>query len=159
MPAELRNTGFNKKELTSEIEIDTPPERIWSILTEFDKFPEWNPFIREISGRIEKGRKLHVTLHPSGGRTVKMSPTLLAIEPSKELRWIGHLGVPGLFDGQHIFELKPTGSAKTTFVQREQFGGILLPFLTGMLKGETARGFDEMNEALKKRAEGSSRQV
>ena len=156
MPAELRSTGFNRKELTSEIEIEAPPERIWSILTEFDKFPEWNPFIREISGRIEQGQKLGVTLHPSGGRTLKMSPTLLTVEPSKELRWIGHLGVPGLFDGQHIFELKPTGSAKTIFVQREQFGGILLPFLTGMLRGETARGFSEMNEALKKRAEGSS---
>ena len=84
---------------------------------------------------------------------VKMSPTVLAVEPGKQLRWIGHLGFPGLFDGQHIFELKPAGSGMTTFVQRELFGGILLPFLTGMLRNETARGFSEMNSALKARAE------
>jgi hypothetical protein len=151
--AELNSVGFNRKELATEIEIDAPPERIWGILTDFDRFPEWNPFIREVSGKLEKGQKLKVTLHPSGGRSIKMSPTVLAAEPSRELRWIGHLGISGLFDGQHIFELKPTGDGKTTFVQRELFGGILLPFLTGMLRNETARGFSEMNKALKERAE------
>jgi len=153
MAAELRSTGFNRKELTSEIEIDASPERVWSVLSDFDKFPEWNPFIRAISGKTERGQRLKVTLHPSGGRMVKMSPTVLAVEPGKQLRWIGHLGFPGLFDGQHIFELKPAGNEKTTFVQRELFGGILLPFLTGMLRNETSRGFSEMNSALKARAE------
>jgi hypothetical protein len=156
MPAELRNTGFNRKELTSEIEIDATPERVWSVLSDFGKFPEWNPFIRSISGKAEKGERLNVTLHPSGGRTINMSPTVLEAEPGRELRWIGHLGISGLFDGQHIFELKPSGTGKTTFVQRELFGGILLPFLTGMLRGETARGFSEMNTALKERAERPS---
>ena len=156
MSAELKSTGFNRKELVSEIEIEAPPERVWRVLTDFDRFPEWNPFIRRISGRIEKGQRLNVTLHPSGGRSIRMSPTILAAEPARELRWIGHLGIPGFFDGQHIFELKPSGSAKTTFVQREEFGGILLPFLARMLRTETARGFSEMNRALKERAESTT---
>jgi hypothetical protein len=73
-------------------------------------------------------------------------------EPNKELRWLGRLGMPRLFDGQHIFELQPLGTS-TRFVQREQFSGILLPFVVGMLRKETARGFNEMNGALRKRAE------
>ena len=153
-PTEFRSIGFNRKELRSEISIDAPPERIWSILTDFDKFPEWNPFIRAASGQIEKDQRLRVTLHPSGGRIINMRPSVVAVEPNSQLRWIGHLGVPGLFDGQHIFELKPSGGAKTIFVQREEFGGVLLPLLTGMLRNETARGFTEMNQALKERAEG-----
>jgi hypothetical protein len=151
--AELANIGFNKKELRGEIVIDAPPERVWSVLTNFEKFPEWNPFIRAASGRIERNNKLDVTLHPQGGRKVSMKPTLLVAEPNKELRWIGHLGISGIFDGQHTFELKALPGGKTLFVQKEVFGGILLPFLTGMLRGETARGFGEMNEALKERAE------
>jgi hypothetical protein len=153
VPAELKRVGFNRKELATEIEINAPPERVWGILADFAKFPEWNPFIREVSGKLEKGQKLKVTLRPSGGRSIKMSPTVLVAEPGKELSWIGHLGIPGLFDGQHIFELKTAGSGKTTFVQRELFGGLLLPFLTGMLRNETARGFSEMNSALRGRAE------
>ncbi|HYB76122.1 MAG TPA: SRPBCC domain-containing protein [Nitrososphaerales archaeon] len=154
VPTELRSIGFNRKELRTQIDIDAPVERVWGVLTDFDKFHEWNPFIRTVSGRIEKNQKLNVILHPSGGRTTKMRPSVVKVEPNKELRWVGHLGVPGIFDGQHIFELKPSGDAKTIFVQREQFGGVLLPFLTGMLRNETTRGFNEMNQALKKRAEG-----
>ena len=152
-PAELRSIGFNRKELRSEIVIEAPPERVWDILTDFDRFPEWNPFIRVASGRIERDKRLNITLHPSGGRIVKMRPLVVSVEPNKELRWIGHLGIPGIFDGQHIFELEPSGSAKTVLVQRERFGGILLPLLSGMLRNETARGFTEMNQALKERAE------
>jgi hypothetical protein len=151
--AELKSIGFNKKELRSEIEIDASPERVWSVLTDFASFPEWNPFIRSASGKIEPNQKLTVTLHPSGGRSTTFSPTVQVAEPNGELSWIGHLGAAGLFDGHHIFELKPSGNGKTQFVQRERFGGLLLPFLTGMLRNETSRGFDEMNRALKTRAE------
>ena len=152
--AELRSIAFNRKELRSEIVIDAPSERVWNILTDFDRFPEWNPFIRRASGRIETNARLNVTLHPSGGRATTFKPSVLKVEPNKELQWQGHLGIPGLFDGQHIFELRSLGDAGTLFVQRERFGGILLPFLTGMLKNETAHGFNEMNHALKSRAEG-----
>ena len=38
------------KELHSEIEIDASAERVWGILTDFASYPEWNPFIRRISG-------------------------------------------------------------------------------------------------------------
>jgi len=153
-PARVRSIGFNRKELRSEIEIEAPPERVWSILTDFGRFPEWNPFIRSASGKVVVKSKLTVTLHPSGGRATTFKPSVLKVDPDRELRWLGHIGVSGLFDGQHIFELQPLGEARTLFVQREQFGGILLPFLTRMLRNETARGFDEMNNALKKRAEG-----
>jgi len=152
--AELRGLAFNRKELRSEIVIDAPSERVWNILTDLDRFPEWNPFIRRASGRIETGARLKVTLHPSGGRATTFKPSVLKVEPNKELQWQGHLGIQGLFDGQHIFELRSLGDARMLFVQRERFGGILLPFLTGMLKNETARGFNEMNQALKSRAEG-----
>lgn len=151
---ELKSVGFNRKELRCEIGIDSPPERVWEILIDFERFPEWNPFIRQASGRIEANERLTVTMHPSGGRRTTFRPSILKVEPNKELRWLGHLGFPGVFDGQHIFELQPSEDRKTLFIQREEFCGILLPFLTGMLRKETARGFVEMNLALKKRAEG-----
>jgi len=41
------------KELRSEIEIEAPTERVWGVLTDFAAYPEWNPFIRRVSGRAE----------------------------------------------------------------------------------------------------------
>ncbi|MFC2087063.1 SRPBCC family protein [Bacteroidota bacterium] len=48
--------------LKTEIIIDAPAERIWSILTDFEKFPEWNPFIKSVQGEVKEGEKFTVTL-------------------------------------------------------------------------------------------------
>ena len=37
-------------ELFTMTEIEAPAERVWHILTDFARYPEWNPFIRCIEG-------------------------------------------------------------------------------------------------------------
>ena len=80
-------------------------------------------------------------------------PTVLAFEPNKEFRWIGHLLFPGLFDGEHIFELIGNADGTTTFIQREKFKGVLVPLFKKMLDVNTINGFNRMNTALKERVE------
>jgi hypothetical protein len=157
--AELREIGFNKKELYSEIDIDASSETVWKILSDFVSYPQWNPFMRSIKGDLRKGGKLTVLLQPSGSRGTTFNPTVLTVDPNRELRWIGHLFFPGLFDGEHILEIQSLDEGKRVrFIQRELFGGIFLPFLTGMLRKDTSRGFTEMNRALKQRAETGTTQ-
>ena len=141
------------QELRSEIEINAPAERVWQVLMDFAHFPEWNPFIRSISGEAREGARLTARLEPPGGMGMTFRPTVLRATPGQEFRWIGHLGVRGLFDGEHIFTIEPLGPDRVRFVQREQFTGVLVPVLMGSLNGPTARGFVAMNEALKARAE------
>jgi hypothetical protein len=156
--AELRGTGFNKKELYSEIQIDANPEVVWRLLSDFASYPDWNPFMRSIAGELAVGKKLTVRLQPSGGRGTTFKPTLKVVERNHEIRWLGRLLFPGLFDGEHILEIQPLdGGKRVKFVQRELFGGLLLPILTGMLGNDTARGFVEMNHALKQSIENSSK--
>lgn len=139
------------KDLRTEIAIDAPPERVWGVLTDFGSYPEWNPFIRRIIGEPVVGRRLEVRIEPPGGRGLTFKPTVRKVEANRELAWLGHLLLPGIFDGEHHLELEPRGGG-TLFVQREEFKGILVPLLGGGLE-KTRRGFEEMNAALKRRAE------
>jgi uncharacterized protein YndB with AHSA1/START domain len=52
------------KELRSEIDIVAPTERVWRVLTDFSAYPEWNPFIRRVSGRAEVSERLVVRMQP-----------------------------------------------------------------------------------------------
>jgi len=65
----------------------------------------------------------------------------------------GHLFVPGLLDSEHIFATEPFGAGHVRFVQREIFTGMQVPLFARWLHTETLRGFEEMNRALKRRAE------
>ena len=143
------------KELRSEIEIQASAEQVWQLLTDFASFPQWNPFIRRASGDIKVGKQLEVNIQPSGTRGMNFRPTLLKAEPNQELRWLGHLLMPGLFDGEHIFTIEPLGNNRVRFVQLEIFTGLLVPLFTRGLDTDTRRGFEEMNQALKARAEGA----
>jgi hypothetical protein len=140
------------KELHSEIEIDASAERVWDILADFAAYPRWNPFIRHISGKLEVGERLEVRLEPPGGRGITLRPTVLRAEPNRQLRWLGHLLVPGLFDGEHTLATEPLEENRVRFVQHEAFKGVLVPLVARSLQN-TLRGFEEMNGALRERAE------
>jgi len=141
------------KELYSEIEINASQDKVWQVLTDFDHFKDWNPFIKSIDGKPESGARLNVRLQPPGGRSMTFRPKILKCEKGEELRWLGHLFVPGLFDGQHTFKIEPLGPNRVRFIQREKFNGVLVGFFSRSLDDQTKRGFRAMNQALKDRAE------
>jgi hypothetical protein len=143
------------KELVTEIEIQATAERAWQLLTDFASFPQWNPFIRQAKGEIKTGARLQVHMQPSGSSSMTFRPTVLKAEPKRELRWLGHLFIPGLFDGEHCFTIEPLGENRVRFTQREIFTGLLVPLFARGLDSNTRRGFEEMNQALKARAEQS----
>ncbi len=80
-------------------------------------------------------------------------PRVLKAEPDRELRWLGHFLIPGLFDGEHIFTIEPLEAGRVRFVQREIFTGVLVPLFMRWMEKDTLRGFEEMNTILKLRAE------
>jgi hypothetical protein len=146
------------KDLHSEIEIDAPAERVWHLLTDFASYPQWNPFIRSIRGQPIRGERLEVRIEPPGGRGMTFKPKVLNAEDNRELRWLGHLLVPGLFDGEHSFTIESLAKNRVRVVQREAFKGLLVPLFARSLETNTQRGFEEMNRALKERAEAAPEQ-
>jgi hypothetical protein len=139
-------------ELRHEIEIDAPPAAVWAVLTDTAAYPEWNPFVRRLDGDLREGARLEVEIAPPGGRAMTFRPTVVALEDGVELRWLGRLLLPGLFDGEHRFLVEPLPGGRTLLVQAERFRGLLVRPLAGALR-KTAAGFAQMDEALKARAE------
>jgi len=142
------------KQISSEIEINASPEQVWQVLTDFSALPDWNPFIRSVEGDLNVGDHLKVYIKASKGMGMSFRPTVLRAEPNRELRWVGRLLMPGLMDGEHSFIIEPLEDNQVRFVQSESFTGVMVPFMSalGVLKNAQI-GFDEMNQALKRKAE------
>jgi len=139
--------------IETSIEIDTPAALVWSILLDFDAYSEWNTFMSSIQGPIVPGQRLRVSIHPPGSASMSFKPRVLSVTRERELRWLGRFLLPGLFDGEHYFRLEPMGIARVRFVHGEAFSGLLIRLAKDSLLTSTREGFDEMNRALKRRAE------
>lgn len=141
------------KEIRTEITINAPADRVWSILTDFSRFEAWNPLIRRIDGEVAAGKRLKIRIELPSGMAMSLKPVITRLTPLRELRWIGRLLVVGLFDGEHIFEIESLEDKTVKFVHRECFRGILVPLVWNYMEKSIRQGYHEMNAALKKRSE------
>ena len=140
------------RHLETEIFIPAPPQAVWAVLADGARYAKWNPFIRSMTGPLTKGARLTTVMHPKGSRPMTFRPTVLVAEPGRELRWLGRLGLPGLFDGEHAFRLVPKDGG-TLLLHNETFHGVLLWVMnTDRFRAD----FTAMNDALKTRVEHSA---
>jgi len=142
-------------EIVTEIEIDASPEAVWSVLTDFETYPDWNPVL-EIDGEPVEGERLEVTTDYEDTRAMTFRPTVLVADEPTEFRWQGRLFVPGLYDGEHRFVLTAVDEGeRTRLTHAEIFRGALVGFINRRIGEAVKSGFNQMNEALKHRVENA----
>jgi hypothetical protein len=140
-------------ELFTMTEIEAPAERVWHILTDFARYPEWNPFIRRIEGEPSRRAALDLVLQPEGAKPRRFRPRIVTFRPPKELRWRARTRLPGIFQGEHRFVVEDLGSRRSRLIHEQRVRGLAVPFLRARLEEPVRRGFDAMNLALKQVAE------
>lgn len=138
------------KEIKTEIKIKASPKKVWEILTDQSEYPNWNPFIKKVDGKLKVGERLKVIIEPTNSSKMTFKPIVLAHEENKLLMWEGEFIIGGLFDGTHIFQLINGKNGTTIFRQSEIFKGVLVRFIN---LDNTKTGFEKMNNELKKRCE------
>lgn len=139
------------------ITIEAPPSVVRAVLLKFPSYPEWNPFITRIESPIPS---------PPPGTQIKVlaantsfNPVILENTPER-FSWRGKFFAERLLTGHHYFEFGPFGEMGENeetqcckLIQGEEFGGILAFLMQFFLGGKTEGWFNNMNKALKKRAE------
>ena len=141
------------RRLHTEIDIQATPDRVWGTLTDLAAYPEWNPFIVQAAGQLLPDSRLELRMRLPGRRPTTFRPEVLDATPARRLRWLGHLLVPGLFDGEHTFTIDPSGPDRVRLTQQEAFFGLLAPLVLAFIAKPTQEGFQQMNQALKTRVE------
>jgi len=145
--------GLLERRLLSHVTIEAPARLVWDVLVDFQDYTLWNPFIVKIEGAVRPGERLAIEVRRPGQRSMTFRPIVLAADPDRELRWLGRVFLPGVFDGEHVFTIAPLGGDRVRFSQRETFRGLLVPFMPRSMWNGTQQGFEAMNRGLKERAE------
>jgi hypothetical protein len=141
------------KTIETNIVIDSTPERIWDVLTNFEEYELWNPFMTKVVGNASLGSKIEVNIKTISGKNRSYYPIITKCETNKELRWKGKSFLPGVFDGERVFVLKKSDDDKVSFSHKEIFSGLGVKLVGNKLDENLREGFVRMNEAIKVRAE------
>ena len=131
--------------------INASADKIWQILTDGSRYPEWDPWAIRIEGKIAAGEKItaYSKLSPNRAFPVKIT----TFEPGRQMVWSG--GMPlGLFKGVREFILSPKADGTVDFTVREAFSGPLLA-LMGRSLPDMTQPFQDFVNGLKARAEGA----
>lgn len=128
--------------------IRATPEAIWTILTDAERYPSWNPTVSKVEGRIALGAKITVHATISPGRAFPV--TVAEFVPGQRMVWAG--GMPlGLFKGVRTFTLTPKDDG-VEFHMQERFSGVLSSMIRRSMP-DLQPAFDEFAAALKRAAE------
>lgn len=134
--------------------INAPSQQVWQVLLDFEHYQEWNSLLQYLEGQPELGQKLKLRITIPNGISYIFQPTVTQYQENKVFAWKAITGIPGIFDGEHFFELQEIHDRTTKFTNRENFRGLVTPIVKKLsLLRDAEPGFKMMNQELKQRVE------
>jgi uncharacterized protein YndB with AHSA1/START domain len=135
----------------SEIDVSAPPEVVWDVLTQFERWPQWNPEVKSMSFEGPLAADSEFRWKAGPGTIIS---TLEQVEPPRFIRWRGRtLSVKAT----HEWRLEPSG-AGTHVETEESFAGVLARLLKGQFQKTLDKSLSEGLEHLKREAERRAQQ-
>lgn len=138
--------------IEQRVGVQAPAEVIWDVIYDLARWSEWNPTYPAAAGDIRIGSTLSVTLALPGQAPRQLAPVVLEWVPNEQLHWrLSMMG--GLVKTIRYIEIEQLAEASCIVANGEIFSGMMGPSVGKQLGRAINRGFREMNEALKARAE------
>lgn len=137
--------------------IDAPIEQVWSRMVDFDRYGEWNPFVRGVEcDELVPGAAMVLDVRFANGHTTLAREILETAKSPRDdgaeltYRYDGRLRRIGLLAGRRVQRLEPRPDGGCTYVTEESFSGLLRWFIP---LGLVARGIRDHADALKQACE------
>jgi hypothetical protein len=142
-----------KRSVRCQVDILAAPEHVWAVLTDFPAYPQWNPSVMLIEGRLRTGERLRIRARLAARLTLTLRVKLVICDPLLKLCWEASVVRPAIFLGRHCFVIEPLPGRGVRLVQEETFTGALAPLFAFSFAGALRSSYNDCNQAIKKRAE------
>ena len=141
--------------ISAKTVIDAPPDTVWRVLTAFDEYDTWSSMLLpQQTAPPELNELINLRLAMPGGFAYNFSPKVTVLDANQHFAWRQKTGLPGVFDGEHHFELTPLDDGRTEMHNYEHYSGILSPLFKRLpMMKDAPAGFEAMNAEIKARAE------
>jgi uncharacterized membrane protein len=137
------------KDYSVSVQIAAPPDQVWAVMRDIDRWHEWTPSITSIRRLNDGPFAIGTRVRIQQPRLPPAEWTVTALDEGREFDWESR--APGLrVLGRHTVEPSAAGSRVTLSIQYNGLVGALLGRLTG---GINRRYIALEADGLKRRAE------
>jgi hypothetical protein len=135
-------------DFSTTIEINTPPNTVWRLLTSAGNWDKWHPTITHIEGDFQRGEKLKISTGNAPNQ--QFSAKITEFVPNQSMAWQSTANL-GLLKTVQTFELTELRRNVTQLTLTQKYKGFLIVFV--------ANSIPDMQPSLKIVAHAIKRQV
>jgi hypothetical protein len=139
------------------LEVDAPHERVWEVVTDLGRYPEWNPFVVACVSTLEIGDPIWMRVRLIAGWAQPQREEILEHERGRRLCY----GLPrsriGALASRRSHEVHAEPAGRARYVSHFELAGWLAPLVALLLGNRLRAGFGAMSAAIAARAEALAR--
>jgi len=140
---------------SDSVEIGAPASIVWEILTDLDRYGEWNPFCVSAKSTFEIGAPIAMSLmnYVTPGSIMRHVEYICAYEPEKLLSWELFSTTQWPYPARRDQMIQSLGPARCRYRSTDAFTGDNGIHVMRFAGPWIARAFNDTARALKQRAE------
>ena len=137
------------------VDVAAPPEAVWQVMTDFDRYGEWNPFAVRCTTSLVPGDPIDMSVQfiLPGGRPLRQREWIRAHTPGREFSYAMKPVPLGALHSLRTQSVTPLADGRTRYTSRFELSGWLYPLVQLLLGARLHKGFHAMTAALVKRVE------
>ncbi len=137
------------------VTIHASANRVWKILTDLEKYPDWNPFTVKAESTLKIGDPVVLTI-PRSGKMSTQTMVLEVLNPPKEIAWrLPKMIHKKIFSAYRIQTIKAIDANSCIYETSDTFSGLIAGRIYKMTADYVMTNLTATGLALKQHAENS----
>lgn len=138
-------------------EIAAPPAVVWQVLTDFDAYPQWNPFATSATCDLRPGGAITMRVALRPPKLMTQTEYVVAVHEGRGFSYAMKPAPLGLLRSIREQDIVELGDGRSRYTSHFQLDGPLSPVVGALLGAHLRRGFDGNVDGLVARAESLAR--
>jgi len=147
------------REIRFELNIEASAAVVWEVVSDLDRYREWNPFVIRASSTCEVGAPIMMKVQMFRGFAQAQTETITEFTPPRTISW----GLVGrrrwALSSRRCQLVTPDGQLRSRYLSEFKLSGGFAPVVMAVLGGRLEAGFCAMSAAVKRRAEELQRLI
>ena len=139
--------------LDESIEIDAPHELVWEVITDLQRYGEWNPFVVECRSTLKPGDPISMRVQIFDAFAQPQREVIFENEEGKRICYGLSPKPLGAMASHRCHVIEALPESRTRYHSQFRLEGWLAPLTRALFGSRLERGFAAMTQAIGQRAE------